>query len=113
MKSDSIREMKNYRLDAPSHLVPDENVDIWFARDLMALFGYARWENFQAVIKWAIESCETAGYDPNNHFRGVKTMVKLGSEAERAIDDFMLTRYACYLIAQNTAPRKERSSQNQ
>lgn len=107
MKSDSIREMKNHRLDAPSHLVPDENVDIWFARDLMALFGYARWENFQAVIKWAIESCETAGYDPNNHFRGVKTMVKLGSEAERAIDDFMLTRYACYLIAQNDTPRSE------
>ena len=51
MKSDSIRQMKNHRLDAPGHLVPDENVDIWFARDLMALFGYARWENFQAVIK--------------------------------------------------------------
>ena len=59
------------------------------------------------AIKRAIESCETTGYDQNNHFRGVTKMVVLGSGAERAIEDIMLTRYACYLIAQNGDPRKE------
>ena len=59
------------------------------------------------AIKRAIESCKTTGYDPNDHFRGVTKMVRLGSGAERAIEDIMLTRYACYLIAQNGDPRKE------
>jgi len=73
----------------------------------MELLGYARWENFQTAVKRAIESCETTGYEPDNHFRGVTKMVRLGSGAERSTEDFMLTRYACYLIAQNGAPRKE------
>jgi DNA-damage-inducible protein D len=73
----------------------------------MEPLGYVRWENFQTAIQRAITSCETTGYEPNDHFRGVTKMVKLGSGAERAVDDFMLTRYACYLIAQNGDPRKE------
>jgi DNA-damage-inducible protein D len=96
-----------YQFDGLSHTIPDESIEFWFARDLMKPLGYARWENFQTAIKRAIESCETTGYDPNDHFRGVTKMVKLGSGAERAVDDFMLTRYACYLIAQNGDPRKE------
>ncbi|MDD2388420.1 MAG: DNA damage-inducible protein D [Desulfobacterales bacterium] len=106
MKSDAIQQLKNH-FDALSQRIPDENVEFWFARDLMEPLGYARWENFQTAIKRAIESCETTGYAPDNHFRGVTKMVRLGSGAERAIDDFILTRYACYLIAQNGDPRKE------
>lgn len=72
-----------YQFDAFSQQIPGEDVEFWFARELMEPLGYARWENFQTAIKRAIASCETTGYDPANHFRGVTKMVKLGSGAER------------------------------
>ena len=106
MTSGSLQYLKS-SFDALSQIIPDENVEFWFARDLMEPLGYARWENFQTVIQRAIDSCKTTGYDPNDHFRGVTKMVKLGSGAERQVDDFMLTRYACYLAAQNGDARKE------
>jgi DNA-damage-inducible protein D len=106
MESRAIQLMKS-RFDDLSQNIPEEGIEFWFARDLMEPLGYARWENFQTAINRAIESCETTGYAADDHFRGVTKMVKLGSSAERAIDDFMLTRYACYLIAQNGDPRKE------
>lgn len=92
--------------NALSQRLPEEDIEFWFARDLMIPLGYARWENFLGVIQRAIESCKSTGYDENNHFRAVTKMVKLGSGAERPVDDFMLNRYACYLIAQNGDPRK-------
>lgn len=86
----------------------DENhIEFWYARDLMPLLGYERWENFDKVIQRAIDSCYTAGIPIVNHFREATKMVRLGSGAQRNVKDYMLTRYACYLIAQNGDPQKE------
>jgi DNA-damage-inducible protein D len=73
----------------------------------MPELGYDRWENFSKVIQKAAQSCKTVGASVENHFRGVTKMVTIGSGAERAVEDIVLTRYACYLIAQNGDPRKE------
>ena len=84
-----------------------EKVEVWFARELQEVLGYARWENFQSAINRAVESCNTQGVNIDDHFREGTKMVKLGSGAIRDVQDFMLTRYACYLIAQNGDPKKE------
>jgi len=85
----------------------ESGVLFWSARELMLLLGYERWENFEAAIRRAIESCKTANVNISDHFRKVTKMVIIGSNTKREIPDYFLTRYACYLIAQNGDPSKE------
>jgi DNA-damage-inducible protein D len=93
--------------DAIQQTVADSDVEFWYARDLQELLGYTEWRNCLKVIDKAKDACRTAGSASDNHFVDVNKMVHIGSGAERAIDDIVLTRYACYLIAQNGDPRKE------
>jgi DNA-damage-inducible protein D len=86
---------------------PDSDIEFWYARDLQKTLGYGRWENFVNVLEKAKSSCITTKIAVDDHFRDVKKMVDIGSGAERSVDDIMLTRYACYLVAQNGDPRKD------
>ena len=106
MDKKTIYAMKN-AFDEIVKIIQEEAVEFWYARDLMALLGYDRWENFHKAIESAIDSCKASEIEPADHFRSVTKMVQIGSGAERAVKDYMLTRYACYLIAQNGDPRKE------
>jgi DNA-damage-inducible protein D len=90
-----------------AHKDTDTGTEFWFARDLQTLLGYSKWENFAKVIDKAKTACKNAGYRVVDHFLDIRKKVTLGSGAEREIDDMALTRYACYLIAQNGDPSKE------
>ncbi len=89
------------------HVEPSSGTEFWFARDLQEVLGYQKWDNFAKVIDKARLSCETAASAPGDHFLEVTRTITVGNGASREIHDVMLTRYACYLIAQNGDPAKE------
>ncbi len=84
----------------------ETDVEYWLARDIQYLLGYTKWENFLNVVNKAKTACEVSKHSVDDHFPDVRKMVDLGSGSQREVDDIMLTRYACYLIAQNGDPRK-------
>jgi DNA-damage-inducible protein D len=85
----------------------EAGVEYWLARDLQHLLGYGKWDNFLNVVSKAKMACEISGGTVADHFADVGKMVDLGSGSQREVDDMMLTRYACYLIAQNGDPKKQ------
>lgn len=103
MKSDEIKALFEDFEQAAFHY---ENVECWSAREMQSLLGYSKWENFSKVIDRAKESCSNAGQKIEDHFPDAKKVIIAGKGAEQQIDDILLTRYACYLVAQNGDSRK-------
>ena len=103
-KGDKIEAVLNAFESAKSY--DEDGLEFWLARELRPLLGYSTWEKFQTPIKRAKAACLEAGEAIDDHFHHIVKMVRLGSDAEREIDDIELTRFACYLIAQNGDPTK-------
>lgn len=104
MKKELIVRLHASFEDAAHH---EDGVEFWLGRELQVLLGYAKWENFEQVINKAKTACANAGNTVADHFPDVGKMVEIGSGTAREINDIALTRYACYLIAQNGDPRKD------
>ena len=105
MKTEIVQSLTN---NFESYAKKTENsVEFWLARDLQHLLGYEKWDNFKGVISKAKTACKVSEHNVSDHFAGVGKTIKMPKGAEKVVDDFMLTRYACYLIAQNGDPRKK------
>jgi len=105
-KLENVKKYSNKNFEDIKHI--DENgIEYWYARDLQEVLDYKEWRKFEGVIQRAREACENSGIGAFDHFVGADKMVSIGSGAKRMQKDYKLTRYACYLIAQNGDPRKE------
>ncbi len=104
MKSEIVQSLTN---DFEGNAKNIDGVECWFARDLQKLLGYSQWRNFELVIDKAKIACQNAGQQIDEHFADVSKTIDMPKTATKEIDDLLLTRYACYLIAQNGDPRKE------
>ena len=107
MKTDEIKDLFKKFEEAAQQI---EDIECWSARELQTLLGYAQWRNFELIIQKAKVTCEGAGEKVAYHFADISKMITLAKGAERQIDDILLTRYACYLIAQNGDNRKKEIS---
>ena len=114
-----MQEPENTQL-VPSNLsfeslkkLNEHGVEYWSARDLQPCLGYSKWHGFEPAIKKAMKSCKQSGNDPQNHFTSACNMVEIGSHTKRGVNDYHLSRFACYLIAQNGDSRKPEIAQAQ
>jgi len=107
-----IEKWQSKKFEDIKHLDENGN-EYWLARELQTVLGYNQWRRFSNAIDRAMISCRLNEQDPKYHFAGAGKMVSLGSESEREIEDFRLTRFACYLIVMNGDPRKESIAQGQ
>ena len=111
-KSEKIKEYSNKSFEDIKHM--DENgIEYWYARELQLVLDYKEWRKFEGVVRRAMKACENSDINALDHFVGADKMVQIGSGAERMQKDYKLTRYACYLIAQNGDSRKGNYSLNQ
>jgi len=99
--------IEQYRSSFEQHSRQYKGIECWSARDLQSLLGYEKWSNFKEVILRAMESCKNGKQEPKYHFADVGKLIETGKGAQRQVEDYFLTRYACYLVAQNGDPRKE------
>ncbi len=105
MSRKEIERRHHKTLEGLKHFT-ENDTEFWFARDLQVALDYSSWDKFKRVILKAISACKNSGQEPGNHFSQVGKMVKLGSGSQREIEDYQLSRYACYLIVQNGDPSK-------
>ena len=105
-KSEKIKEYSNKSFEDIKHM--DENgIEYWYARELQLVLDYKEWRKFENVIKKAIDACENSGISAFEHFVGADKTIQMPKGATKSIKEYKLTRYACYLIAQNGDSRKE------